>query len=178
MHRAEKHFLSRFAVHSAIMARMFARTPIFANSARYFVEPLAFGGLVLAVLVLAARGRDFSDILPNLGVMALAGYRLLPSLQLIYAQLTQVSTMRHAVDEVYDEFVAAETDRSVAAITSAEPVPSANPLRWNNAITLREVSFHYPGLSRAAVEALSVRHSQEYFGRYNRPDRFGEINTR
>ena len=117
-----KHFLSRFAVHSAIMARMFARTPIFANSARYFVEPLAFGGLVLAVLVLAARGRDFSDILPNLGVMALAGYRLLPSLQLIYAQLTQVSTMRHAVDEVYDEFVAAETDRSVAAVTSAEPV--------------------------------------------------------
>ena len=156
VHRAEEHFLSRFAGHSAIMARMFARTPIFANSARYFVEPLAFGGLVLAVLVLAARGRDFSDILPNLGVMALAGYRLLPSLQLVYAQLTQVSTMRHAVNEVYDEFVAAETDRSVAAVISADPVPFANPLRWNTAITLHEVSFHYPGLSRPAVEGLSL----------------------
>lgn len=155
VHRAEEHFLSRFAAHSAIMARMFARTPIFANSARYFVEPLAFGGLVAAVLVLAARGRDFSDILPNLGVMALAGYRLLPSLQLVYAQLTQVSTMRHAVDEVYDEFVAAETDASVASVISAEPVPLANPLRWNNAITLHEVSFHYPGLSRPAVDGLS-----------------------
>ncbi len=43
--------------------------------------------------------------------MALAGYRLLPSLQLLYSQLTQVSSMRHAVDEVYDEFVAAETDK-------------------------------------------------------------------
>ena len=112
VHRAEEHFLSRFSRHSAVLAQMYARLPIFANSARYLVEPLAFGGLVVAVLVLAARGRDFSDILPNLGVMALAGYRLLPSLQLLYAQLTQVSSMRHAVDEVYDEFVAAG-DRQV-----------------------------------------------------------------
>ena len=156
VHRAEEHFLARFANHSSIMARMFARTPIFANSARYIVEPLAFGGLVAAVLVLAIRGRDFSDILPNLGVMALAGYRLLPSLQLLYAQLTQVSSMRHAVDEVYDEFVAAEADRSVSTLLNAEPVTSVDPLHWTNAITLREVSFHYPGLSRPAVEELSL----------------------
>src|SRR6059036_2998564 len=122
VHRAEEHFLARFASHSAIMARMFARTPVFANSARYFVEPLAFGGLVVAVLVLAARGRDFSDILPNLGVMALAGYRLLPSLQLLYAQLTQVSSMRHAVDEVYDEFVAAESNKSIPHPISVQSV--------------------------------------------------------
>ena len=41
------------------MARMYARTPVFANSARYFVEPLAFGGLVVAVLVLAAKRTRF-----------------------------------------------------------------------------------------------------------------------
>jgi len=70
VHRAEEHFLRRFSRHSAVMAQMYARLPVFANSARYFVEPLAFGGLVVAVLLLAARGRDFSDILPNLGVMA------------------------------------------------------------------------------------------------------------
>src|SRR5262249_26112173 len=82
VHRAEEHFLSRFAGYSAVVARMSARVPIVANITRYFVEPLAFGGLVLAVIVLAVRGREFSDILPNLGVMAVAGYRLIPSLQL------------------------------------------------------------------------------------------------
>src|SRR5262249_12831997 len=91
VHGAEEHFARRFGKHSAVVAQMSARVPVFANSTRYLVEPLAFGGLVLAVLLLAARGRDFSDILPNLGVMALAGYRLLPSLQLLYGQLTQVS---------------------------------------------------------------------------------------
>src|SRR4030095_6567013 len=156
VHRAEEHFLARFAGHSAIMARMLARTPIFANSARYFVEPLAFGGLVVAVLVLAARGRDFSDILPNLGVMALAGYRLLPSLPFLYAQLTQVSSMRHTVDEVYDEFVAAETDRSVSPGIKGDALAVARPFRWTDAITFRDVSFQYPSAPRAVLDGLSL----------------------
>jgi ATP-binding cassette, subfamily B, bacterial PglK len=156
VHRAEEHFLSRFAGHSAIMARMYARTPVFANSARYVVEPLAFGGLVVAVLLLAARGRDFSDILPNLGVMALAGYRLLPSLQLLYAQLTQVSSMRHAVDEVYDEFVAAGVNGPIPSVFSTESVAPPSPFSWKNAITLCEVSFRYPGAPRPALAGLSL----------------------
>src|SRR5262249_25902330 len=156
VHRAEEHFLTRFAGHSAIMARMYARTPVFANSARYVVEPLAFGGLVVAVLLLAARGRGFSDSLPNLGVMALAGYRLLPSIQLVYAQLTQVSSMRHVVDEVYDEFAVAETDRAVSAAISSDVLARAKPFRWNEAIILREVGFRYPGAARAALDRLSL----------------------
>src|SRR5262249_10985167 len=131
-HRAEEHFLSRFARHSAAVAQMNAWLPIFGNSPRYILEPLAFGGLVVAVLLLAASGRDFSDILPNLGVMALAGYRLLPSLQLLYSQLTQVSSMRHVVDEVYDEFVTAETDRSIPSAMSNDALARATPFRWND----------------------------------------------
>src|SRR6476620_403103 len=155
VHRAEEHFLARFAGHSAIIAKMNARVSIF-NSARYLVEPLAFGGLVVSVLLLAARVRDFSDILPNLGVMALAGYRLLPSLQLLYSQLTQVSSMRHAVDEVYDEFVEAETDGSVSPAISGDDLARARPFRWNDSIALREISFRYPGASRPVLEALSL----------------------
>jgi ABC-type multidrug transport system fused ATPase/permease subunit len=156
VHRVEEHFLSRFSRHSAVLSQMYARLPIFANSARYVVEPLAFGGLVVAVLLLAARGRDFSDILPNLGVMAIAGYRLIPSLQLLYGQLTQISSMRHAVDEVYDEFVAAETDRSIPPTLSTDRVVPASPFRWNDAITLSEISFCYPGALRPALDGLSV----------------------
>ena len=155
VHRAEEHFLGRFAGHSAILAKMGARVAIL-NSARYLVEPLAFAGLVVAVLMLAARGRDFSDILPNLGVMALAGYRLLPSLQLLYSQLTQVSSMRHAVDEVYDEFVEAETDGSVSPAISSDALARARPHRWNDSITLREISFRYPGASRPVLDEFSL----------------------
>jgi ATP-binding cassette, subfamily B, bacterial PglK len=155
VHRAEEHFLARFAGHSAIIAKMNARMSVF-SSARYLVEPLAFGGLVVAVWLLAAKGRDFSDILPNLGVMALAGYRLLPSLQLLYSQLTQVSSMRHAMDEVYDEFVDVETDGFVSPAISSDALARARPFRWNDSITLREISFRYPGASRLVLDEFSL----------------------
>jgi len=156
VHRAEEHFLARFARHSAIVAQMYARVPVFANSARYFVEPLAFGGLVVAVLLLAAKGRDFSDILPNLGVMALAGYRLLPAVQLLYAQLTQVSSMRHAMDEVYDEFVVAESDTATSRRIGGAVLSRAKPYQWNDAITLDEISFRYSGASKPILHGLSL----------------------
>ena len=156
VHRAEEHFLARFARHSGIVAQMAARVPIFGNSARYLVEPIAFGGLVVAVLLLAAKGRDFSDILPNLSVMALAGYKLLPSLQLVYSQLTQVTSMRHAVDEVYDEFVAAETDPSIPRATSSDLLARVRPYVWKNAITLRGVRFSYPTAARPTIGGVSL----------------------
>ena len=156
VHRAEEHFLSRFARHSAVVARMNARLPIFGSSPRYVLEPIAFGGLVIAVMLLAAKGRDFSDILPNLGVMAVAGYRLLPSLQLLYSQLTQVSSMRHAVGEVYDEFVAAESDQSITPDPHSDVATRVKPLAWNDAIVLRDVSFRYPRVARTALHHMSL----------------------
>src|SRR5262249_55445907 len=94
--------------------------------------------------------------LPNLGVMALAGDRLLPSLQLLYSQLTQVSSVRHAVDEGYDEFVAAGTGRSSSTAIRAGPLARGKPLRWTDSITLREVSFCYPGASRPTLDGISL----------------------
>jgi ATP-binding cassette, subfamily B, bacterial PglK len=154
VHRAEEHFVSRFAKYSAVVAQMSARVPIIANSARYFVEPLAFGGLVLAVLVLAIRGRDFSDILPNLGVMAVAGYRLIPSLQLLYGQVTQFTSMKYSLDEVFEEFVAAEREED--ARDGEISFGKARPIEWRDAITLDEVSFIYPGTNRPVLDRLSL----------------------
>jgi ATP-binding cassette subfamily C protein len=88
--------------------------------------------------------------------MALAGYRLLPSLQLLYGQLTSISTVRHVVDEVYQEFVAAETDKSIRPETVSDVLPRARPLRWSDAITLREVGFGYPGAPLPTLYGLSL----------------------
>ena len=154
VHRAEEHFLSRFAGHSAVVAQMSSRVPIIANSSRYLIEPLAFGGLVLAVVVLAVRGRDFSDILPNLGVMAVAGYRLLPSLQLLYGQVTQLTSMRYSLDEVFEEFAAAEQDEKSGNVETSLGRPRS--IAWHNAVTLDTVSFVYQGTDRPVLDRFSI----------------------
>ena len=154
VHRTEEYFLSRFAGHSAVVAQMSSRVPIIANSTRYLIEPLAFGGLVLAVVVLAVKGRDFSDILPNLGVMAVAGYRLLPTIQLLYSQVTQFTTMRYSLDEVFEEFVDAERDEKSGKVEL--PAEKSRPIAWQDAITLDEVSFIYPGNDRRVLDRFSI----------------------
>jgi ABC-type multidrug transport system fused ATPase/permease subunit len=128
--------------------------PIIANSTRYLIEPLAFGGLVLAVVLLALRGRDFSDILPNLGVMAVAGYRLLPSLQLLYSQVTQLTSMRYSLDEVFEEFVAAERDEKSGNVEISLVKP--RPIEWYDTITLDDVSFVYLGTDRRVLDRFSI----------------------
>jgi ATP-binding cassette subfamily C protein len=64
--------------------------------------------------------------------------------------------MRHAVDEVYDEFVAAAMDRSIPVAKGNDVLTRAKPFAWNDSITLCEISFCYPGATRAALDGVSL----------------------
>lgn len=156
VHRAEEPFIARFSAHSEQQARLMAWVTIVSNGPRYLVEPLAFGGVVAVVLVYAARGQDFSAIMPNLGVMALAGYRLLPALQLLYGQLTQLATTRHALDEVYDEFLAAENSLGKDAESANGRLSAPAALKWGKAISLENLGFQYPGAEKPVIKNLNL----------------------
>jgi ATP-binding cassette subfamily C protein len=151
-HGAEDFFIEVFSRHSASQARLLAWIPVYANGPRYLVEPLAFGGLVAFVLVLAVQGRAFAEVLPVLGVMALAGYRLIPTLQLLYGQIAQLTTNMYALKEVYQE---------LARNQIVEDYPrhvrdQRTPFRWEHAIVLDNVSFSYPGSPKPVLESVSL----------------------
>ena len=152
VHRAEEFFIGRFARHSATQARLLTWVPVYSGGPRYLVEPLAFGGLVAIVLIRAVQGRGFTDVLPVIGVLALAGYRLVPTLQLLYVQVAQFTAMTHHLEEIYDEFVSAENEGSCADETFSR----AAPLRWDRAITLENVTFTYPDSSNPVLEEVSI----------------------
>lgn len=154
VHGKEKFFTEEFARHSAAQARLFPWVPIYGNGPRYLIEPIAFGGLVAAVIWLAAHGRAFSDILPNLTVMALAGYRMLPSIQILYGQLSQINAMRYTVDEIETEL--AEVSATSQMVKFPERDGEAAPLSFEKAIRLEDITFNYPGSNRAVLEKFSL----------------------
>ncbi len=53
---------------------------------RNLIEPLAFAGTIIWAMSALSAGR-LEAVLPTLGVMAMAGYRLLPNLQGLYTSL-------------------------------------------------------------------------------------------
>jgi len=156
VHRAEEFLAGQFSRHSARQSRLMSYALLVANTPRYLIEPIAFGALVAVVLVYAARGMDFISLLPNLGVMALAGYRMMPMFQLIYGQLSQLSTWRHTMDEVYDELNAVERMLVERSSAGGDLLDRPAPLAWRREIRLEGLSFRYPGGQRAVLHDLNL----------------------
>jgi len=152
IHGQETHFISRYGGHSYTMAQLSKWAPVYQNFPRYLIEPLAFGGLVAFVVILAARGENISTLLPTLGVMALAGYRLLPNFQLLYGIATGISLMMYSLDEVYAEFSVADDDER----ETREPKNVVEkPIHWTQAVEFKDVSFNYNESGKPVLRDVS-----------------------
>jgi ATP-binding cassette, subfamily B, bacterial PglK len=155
MHQVEAHFLDRFAKHSRIQARLAAWIPVLGNGTRYLIEPVAFGGLVVVVLLMSRQQQSFTQLIPMIGVMALAGYRLLPAVQALYSQLNNISTNRYAMEEITEEF--AELDPAASgrpAGLNVQVVENALPL-LSRAIEVQNLTFQYPAAEKPVLQGLS-----------------------
>lgn len=139
VHGKATHFMEAFAAHSTQQAFLNSKLPIYGSGPRYLIEPIAFGGLVLIVLALTLQGSSFNSMLPNLALIALAGYRILPSFQLLYGLLNQVYAMRYVVAEVETEIA---EFKPVANDFSAKTATST--LSFQKEIRLEDISFRYP----------------------------------
>jgi ABC-type multidrug transport system fused ATPase/permease subunit len=117
---------------------------------RYIVEAVAFGGIVLLTL---AIGRD-GHTLPLLGTFAFAGYRLMPSIQHVFASLVQIRANLPALDSLESDLAAGPT------AAGAEEAPSeaiaGEPISPRTSIELRQVTFRYPGAKAPALENFSL----------------------
>jgi len=157
VHQKAEYFKGAYCRHSKQQARLHPWIPIFAHGPRYLIEPLAFGALVAVIIVFAASGRPFIELLPSLSVMAFAGYRMLPAVQLFYSQLTMINTMRYTVDEIEGELMAfdafAEKGKPRVESSSATESPGID---FNEAIQLKNISFEYPGAKAPVLENFNL----------------------
>ncbi|MFG0255199.1 MAG: ABC transporter ATP-binding protein [Rhodopirellula sp. JB053] len=158
IHQSEDNFVARYRSHSSEQAVLRKWIPVYQNTPRYLIEPLAFGGMIALIILLAAQGESLATLLPKLGVMALAGYRLLPNLQLLYGSASMVSMNRFTIDEVHEEFYEA----AVTTPTNASK-EKPEPLVWSGAIRVEDLSFQYPGTATSLFDGLSIQICKNQF---------------
>lgn len=150
----EASYLDRYSQPSLETARTQERVAIIAQAPRFVIQMVGFGGMILLALVLldpAEFGqRDaLAGLLPLLGLLAFAGQRLLPELQSVYFSLTALNAGTAALDRVYSDLKYGEgcdLDRKVYP-----------PLRLNNDIVLKSVSYSYPGKRNVGIEQIQLR---------------------
>lgn len=151
VHGKAARFLKIAGTHSKEIGRLQSEIPVYSNGPRYLIEPLAFGGLVAVVVFLALQGRPFSDILPNLSVMAFAGYRLIPALQLLYGQIVIMAANHYTLTQLEEEI----------SLLEQEPEPSClpqrgEPIRFEKEIRFEDVSFRYGDSTKSPLSGFDL----------------------
>jgi ATP-binding cassette, subfamily B, bacterial PglK len=118
---------------------------------RFLLEAIAFGGMLLVVMVLLLGGQSLSGALPILAVFAFGAFRLMPAIQSAYAHLVN---LRFAVPAV-----TAYRNTMVALEGAVPPVheTSQPPRALGKELELQDVRYQYPGAVRPSLDGISLR---------------------
>jgi len=138
----------RFASHTATQH-------IAGQLPRFFLEIVAFGGMLLLVLVLMARNGALEETLPILAIYAFAGYRLLPSMQQVFTQLTQIRFTRPALERLHTDIVSLENTKN-NFLWNNNYSELSERIKLDKHILLDKINFKYEGADSNALDNLSL----------------------
>jgi ATP-binding cassette subfamily C protein len=152
VHGVESTFVEKFQQMIKKAAIYEARQTVFQIAPKNLVEPIALSVLITIVVSYAYIGQDMAQVLPTLGLMAMAAYRLLPNIQSIYGSMTSYSSNLHALDEVYEEFNRPQT-APIQTKSARNPIPR---MELTQKIELSDVSFRYPTSATNVIDSLNL----------------------
>ena len=127
-----------------------AKSNILGVLPRYALEAVAFGAMIVIILVLLARGNPPESILPVVGVYAFAGYRLLPALQMIFRSMTQIRFSHASLDSV------ASALADIEGMLPTNRKATNDPLRLSDSLRVEGLSFRYPGSKATVLQEVNL----------------------
>jgi len=145
----EKAYTARFTKPSREYARVESLNASIMGLPRYGLETVAVLGVILLILYLIADNKRPSEIIPLLSLYVFSGYRLLPMLQQMFGCVTDIRYHSPALDILCRDMAGWHPDTSEADGVTA-------PLKVNDCIELKDISYGYPGAKRKAIEHLDL----------------------
>jgi ATP-binding cassette, subfamily B, bacterial PglK len=149
----EAAYLDRFSSPSAEMARANIGIAVLAQTPRYAIQIVAFGGIIVLCLALinpeGLKDREaLGGVLPIIGLLAFAGQRLMPELQKLYTSLTMITASTATLDRIHKDLTSGNNPQ----IDRSRPVP----LGLEKSLELDAISYTYPNADRAGLSNLSL----------------------
>ncbi len=147
----ETAFLKRFQADSAKFTKSCASELLIGQIPSYAMQGVIFGGMLLVILYLMTIHDDFTQALPILTMYAIAGYRMMPSLQNGYRHLVSLRNASHVLDSLHSDLRTIDDIHLVK--DSFEPT---EPLPLHREIRLRNVYYRYPNSETDALRDISL----------------------
>jgi ATP-binding cassette, subfamily B, bacterial PglK len=146
----ENIYISKFSKPSEVYTKNQSLAAMIAHLPRFFFEGIAFGGMIIIILVLMAKDSGFTNILPIITLYAFAGYRLLPALQHIYASLTQMRFSKSALDTLHNDLISLN---SIVERNSKNYLE--NRISFEKSIDINRINFQYPNSKQDIIKDLT-----------------------
>jgi ATP-binding cassette, subfamily B, bacterial PglK len=120
---------------------------------KFIIESISFGAILILALVLLTTQDDIRSVVPILSIYALAGYKLLPTMQQVYKSISSLSGHGSVAKVVRNEVEALKNYREPPATREAMPIET---------VELEDISFSYPEAGQRAVDQVSLQFERGY----------------
>lgn len=151
----EHFFLNGYSRASFMHAVQLSWNAVISQLPRFALEAIAFGGIIIFVLMLLLGSGDARQVIPVVSVFAFAGYRLMPALQDIFANFIYLRFNQAVLDRIYDDITEGESF-NLEAIKPAVNNPVMAAMPFKKEISLDNITYNYPNASKPVLENINL----------------------
>ena len=144
-------FVSRFKQTSHTLAFSQGTNTALTQVPVYLMQLIAFGSMISLVLYLiSSHSGELGLILPILSVYGLATFKLIPAFQHIYSSLGAIKSNIPALESIQEDL----NDSNKISLESNKK--DSRFLRLNKSVSLRNISFCYPGKDELILKQINI----------------------
>ena len=104
----------------------------------YFIEVLAYGGILVISLILFFQSEDLRNIIPVLGVIAVSLRRIIPGIQEIYLQILQIRFHAEVYNKIYPDLKKIRIFKEKNKIKK-----NFNKIMFQKYLTVKDLKYRY-----------------------------------
>lgn len=152
----ETFYLDQFNEPAKKFSSSQTKSEIIAQLPHFFLELLAFGGLILSALVIMSLNSDFVSFVPFLSMYAFAGYRLIPAFKLIYISFAHLKFSSKSFQSIYNDLTLNQkNNKKDNKLSDAQNNPSNN-ITFKRKLVLENISFKYLDNQKMVINKLNI----------------------
>jgi ABC-type bacteriocin/lantibiotic exporter with double-glycine peptidase domain len=142
-------FVQSYGLHAYDYAKVQSEISLIKLLPRHAIEVVAFGGMILVLLYLIQQKNGVQEVLPVVTLLALALYRLIPTLHEVYGSFSSLRFSGACIDKIHHD---------LTKITETHlPANEVDLLSESlNTIQLKNVSYCYSGATRPLIADLNL----------------------
>ena len=157
----EEFFINTFDKNSKGLARVQLFMHVINQLPRSFLETICMISMLLIMLLIIVQNKEIQSIIPTLSIFAMAAFRIIPSMNRIFAATAVLRFNSYSVEVVYNDLVSLNKDLNTNDVAKRADA-TETVIVFNKVIELKNVYYQYPNANRLALNDISIKIPQHY----------------